>query len=111
MWATTPKCSGLPKSQDRGEVPYTSTNIDLDQYEPFDLNKDIPASPVYITPTNLETKDMDTTPSEVTTESLRQRACNLPNVEGKLNSKRNDTPNKPIADFLNRFLDVYKSLE
>jgi hypothetical protein len=111
MWATTPKCSGLPGSQDRGEVPYTGTNIDLDQYEPFDLNKDIPASPVHETPTNPETEGIDTTPSEVTAESSRQRACNLPNVEGKLNSKRNNTPSKPIADSLNRFVDVYKSLE
>ena len=32
-------------------------------------------------------------------------------MEGKLNSKRNDTPSKPIADSLNKFVDVYKSLE
>lgn len=32
-------------------------------------------------------------------------------MEGKLNSKRNDTPSKHIADSLNRFVDVYKSLE
>ena len=35
----------------------------------------------------------------------------LPNVEGKLNSKHNNTLSKPIANFLNRFVDVYKSLE
>ena len=111
MWATTPKCSGLPWLQDQGKVPYMSTNIDLNWYERFDLNKDILASPVHITPTNPETEDMHTTPFEVTAESLRQRACNLPNVEGKLNFKRNDTPNKPIADSLNKFVSVYKSLE
>ena len=25
IWDTTPKCTSLPGSQDRGEVPYTST--------------------------------------------------------------------------------------
>jgi hypothetical protein len=111
MWITTPKCSGLPGSQDRGEVLYTSTNIDLDQYELFDLNKDILVIPMHITPTNSETEAMDTTPSEVTVEFLRQRASNLPNVEGKLNSQYNDTPSKNIADSLNRFGYIYKSLK
>jgi hypothetical protein len=32
-------------------------------------------------------------------------------MEGKLNSQCNHTPSKPIADFLKRFIDVYKSLE
>jgi hypothetical protein len=32
-------------------------------------------------------------------------------VEGKLNSKHNDNPSKFIANSLNRFIDVYKSLE
>ena len=111
MWGTTPKCSGLPGSRDRGEVPYTGTNIDLDEYEPFDLNTEIPVSPVHTTPTNLEAEGMDTTPSEEIADSSRQRACNLPNVEGKLNSKRHEIQSKPIADSLNRFVDVYKSLE
>jgi hypothetical protein len=44
----------------------------LDQYGPFGFNKDILVSPVHITPTNFETKGMDTTPSEITTKSLRQ---------------------------------------
>lgn len=53
---------------------------------------------------------MNTTPSEIITESLRQRTCNLPNVEGKLNSKCNDTPSLSNVDSLNKFIDVYKSI-
>lgn len=52
MRATTPKYSHLLRSQDRDEMPYTSTNIDLDQYETFDLNKNILISPMHIIPTN-----------------------------------------------------------
>jgi hypothetical protein len=63
--------------QDQGEVPYMSINIDLDQYEPFDLNKDYLMSPLHITPINPEIKGMDTTPSMIIAKILHQRACNL----------------------------------
>jgi hypothetical protein len=111
MWATTPKCFSLPRLQDQGEVPYTSINIDLDQYEPFDLNKDNHISPLHITLTNPEIKGINTTHSMITAKSLHQQACNLQNVEGKLNFKHNDIPRKPIVDSLNKFVDVYKSLK
>jgi hypothetical protein len=62
-------------------------------------------------PTNPERKGMDITPTMVIAESLRKKACNLPNVESTLNSKHNDTSNKHIADSLNVFVNVYKSLE
>lgn len=47
----------------------------------------------------------------VTTQSPQKITCKLPNVEGKLNFNCNDTSNKPITNFLNRFVNVYKSLE
>ena len=90
---------------------YTSINIDLDQYKPFHLNKNIHISQVHIILTNPKTEGLHTIHSEIIAESLQQRACNLPNVEGILSFKHNDTPSKPIANFLNRFVNVYKSLE
>ena len=59
-------------------MPRMSTHIDLDQYESFNLNKDIPISPVHIIPINPKTNGMDTTPSEITRESLWQQAYNYP---------------------------------
>ena len=38
-------------------------------------------------------------------------ACYIINVEEKLNSKHNDTFNKHITDSLNKFVNVYKSLD
>ena len=37
--------------------------------------------------------------------------CNIINVEDKLNSKHNDFFNKHIIDSLNKFVNVYKSLD
>lgn len=111
MWAITPKCSSLPRSQDRDEVPYTSINIDLDPYETLNSTQEILTSPVLMTPTNREVKVINTTPSVVTAEFSWRRAYKLSNMEGKLNSKCNDTSSKPIANSLSIFLDFYKSLE
>lgn len=80
-------------------MSYTNTNIDLDQYETLNLNQETPTSSMHIMPINSEIKAMDTTPSVGTSESLYQRACDLPNVEDKLNSKCNNTPSKPTAYF------------
>ena len=49
LWATTPKSSDLHQTQDRGEVPHTSTNIGLDQYQTSDLNLEIFTSLMHIT--------------------------------------------------------------
>lgn len=94
IWATSSKYSSLLVSQDQGEVPYTNTNIDLDQHESFDLNNDIHISLVHIIQTYPKVDCIDTTHFMVTVGCLRQWACNLSNVEGTLNSKRNDTPGK-----------------
>ena len=75
-------------------MPYTSTNIDLNQYEISNLNSEISTSLV-----NSEVEIMDTTPSVVIIEFLPEKACDLSNVEGTLNFKRNITPSKPIAYF------------
>ena len=48
---------------------------------------------------NSEVEIMDTTPSVVIIEFLPEKACDLSNVEGTLNFKRNITPSKPIAYF------------
>ena len=40
-----------------------------------------------------------------------EKSLQLPNVEGKLNSKRNNTPSKHIANSLNKFVNNFKSLE
>ena len=51
------------------------------------------------------------TPSIITVIFSHKTTCKLPNVEGKLKFSRNNTLNKPIANLLNKFVDVYKWLE
>lgn len=66
---------------------------------------------MHMTPTTLEVEVIETTSFMVIVVSTRNRACKLPNVKGKLNSKRNDTLSKHIACFWNKFVNVYESLE
>lgn len=107
MGPTTPKCFGLPWSQDRGEVPYACTNSDLDQYETLDLNQKIPTSLVHMTPTNPKVEVSDSTPYAITAKSPQKTTCKLSNVKGKLNFKHNDTLTQlNITNFLNISVNV-----
>lgn len=64
-----------------------------------------------MTQINPEIEVINITPSMVIEESSQKRVCKLINVKDKSNFKCNDILNKSIGIFLNKFVDVYKSLE
>ena len=64
---------------------------------------------MHTTPTNREIEN--TISSMIITKYSWEKTCNLYNVKDILYSKRNDTPNKHIANHSNKFINFYKSLE
>ena len=51
------------------------------------------------------------TPSVITAKFSHKTTCKLHDVEGILKFSSNNIHSKPIANLLNRFVDIYKWLE
>ena len=119
FWECTPKAAGMPGAMDSGErIPVYARTIDLNEYAPVDLSDpDISfmSPPGTSTTPIIEPECEDSTPPTIVVDSLRSRACKMPNVEGKLNAKKKRkvgvSPTKPLAESMMVFVETYQKME
>ena len=105
-------------AMDSGEhIHVYARTVNLNDYAPLDLSDldfTFMSPPQTSTTPITDPKCEDSTPPTIVVDSPRSRACKMPSIEGKLNTKKKKikvSPTKPLAQSMMAIVKTYQKME